>query len=162
MQLGVTATAAEVNKMDGVTATTAELNILDGVTATTAELNYVDGVTSNIQTQLDGKAEKSHSHTITASASDDDVVVLTGTNGSNKVTYSASHADSGVTAGTYNSVTVDEKGHVTAGTNPTTLSGYGITDAYTKDQIDALQLITVEDIDTICGTTFYTSETGVF
>ena len=40
-----------------------------------------------------------------------------------------SHATSGVTAGTYKSVTVDSKGHVTAGTNPTTLSGYGITDA---------------------------------
>ena len=35
-----------------VTATAAELNVLDGVTANTAELNYVDGVTSNIQTQL--------------------------------------------------------------------------------------------------------------
>lgn len=38
-----------------VTATAAEINKLDGVTATTAELNYVDGVTSNIQTQLDAK-----------------------------------------------------------------------------------------------------------
>ncbi|WP_374028912.1 tail fiber domain-containing protein [Bdellovibrio bacteriovorus] len=38
-------------------------------------------------------------------------------------------ATSGVTAGTYKSVTVDAKGRVTAGTNPTTLSGYGITDA---------------------------------
>lgn len=46
----------------GVTATAAELNKLDGVTATTAELNYVDGVTSNIQTQLDGKASSSHTH----------------------------------------------------------------------------------------------------
>lgn len=54
-QLGVTATAAELNIMDGVTATAAELNILDGVTATTAQLNYVKGVTSNIQTQLDSK-----------------------------------------------------------------------------------------------------------
>ncbi|NCN95197.1 MAG: hypothetical protein GW917_00575, partial [Bdellovibrionales bacterium] len=36
---------------------------------------------------------------------------------------------SGVSAGTYKSVTVDTKGRVTAGTNPTTLSGYGITDA---------------------------------
>jgi hypothetical protein len=33
------------------------------------------------------------------------------------------------TAGTYKSVTVDSKGRVTAGTNPTTLAGYGITDA---------------------------------
>ena len=51
----ITATAAEINKLDGVTATTAELNLVDGVTATTAELNYVDGVTSNIQTQLNAK-----------------------------------------------------------------------------------------------------------
>lgn len=44
-------------------------------------------------------------------------------------TRTISHATSGVTAGTYTSVTVNETGHVTAGTNPTTLSGYGITDA---------------------------------
>lgn len=43
---GVTATTAELNIMDGVTASTAELNIMDGVTATTAELNLMDGVTS--------------------------------------------------------------------------------------------------------------------
>ena len=48
----ITATAAELNIMDGVTATASELNIMDGVTATTTELNYVDGVTSSIQTQL--------------------------------------------------------------------------------------------------------------
>jgi hypothetical protein len=52
----LTASAAELNLLDGVTATTAELNLLDGVTATTAELNYVDGVTSGIQGQLDDKA----------------------------------------------------------------------------------------------------------
>ena len=39
-----------------VTATASELNIMDGVTATTAEINYVDGVTSAIQTQIDTKA----------------------------------------------------------------------------------------------------------
>ena len=43
---GVTATATELNILDGVTSTTAELNILDGVTSTTAELNILDGVTS--------------------------------------------------------------------------------------------------------------------
>jgi len=37
------------------------------------------------------------------------------------------------TAGTYRSVTTDSKGRVTAGTNPTTLSGYGITDAQPLD-----------------------------
>ena len=43
---GVTATATELNIMDGVTSTTAELNILDGVTATATELNILDGVTA--------------------------------------------------------------------------------------------------------------------
>ena len=33
-----------------------------GITATAAELNYVDGVTSNIQTQLNSKAASSHNH----------------------------------------------------------------------------------------------------
>ena len=42
----VTATAAELNIMDGVTSTAAELNIMDGVTSTAAELNIVDGVTA--------------------------------------------------------------------------------------------------------------------
>jgi len=42
----VTATAAEVNVLDGITATTAELNILDGVTATAAEINVLDGITA--------------------------------------------------------------------------------------------------------------------
>ena len=44
---GVTATATELNILDGVTATTTELNILDGVTASTAELNILDGVTAS-------------------------------------------------------------------------------------------------------------------
>ena len=43
---GVTSTAAELNILDGVTSTAAEINILDGVTSTTAELNLLDGVTS--------------------------------------------------------------------------------------------------------------------
>jgi hypothetical protein len=43
---GITASTAELNLLDGVTATTAELNILDGVTATTSEINLLDGVTA--------------------------------------------------------------------------------------------------------------------
>jgi phage-related tail fiber protein len=43
-------------------------------------------------------------------------------------TGSATLANSGVGAGTYRSVAVDSKGRVTAGTNPTTFSGYGISD----------------------------------
>lgn len=57
--LGITATAAEINKLAGnavtaadltklsqVTSSAAELNILDGVTSSTAELNILDGVTA--------------------------------------------------------------------------------------------------------------------
>ena len=54
----------------GVTATAAELNKLDGVTATTTELNYIDGVTSNIQTQLNNKAASSHTHNVLSVQSD--------------------------------------------------------------------------------------------
>ena len=55
----MSATATELNVLDGITSSTAELNILDGATLTTTELNYVDGVTSAIQTQLDAKASSS-------------------------------------------------------------------------------------------------------
>ncbi|MEE3913532.1 phage tail protein [Pseudomonas viridiflava] len=43
----------------------------------------------------------------------------------------------GVLPGTYNRVTVDRRGLVMAGFNPTTLGGYGIADAYSKAEIDA-------------------------
>lgn len=45
----VTATATELNLIDGVTATTDELNILDGCTATYTELNLLDGATAGTQ-----------------------------------------------------------------------------------------------------------------
>ena len=48
----ITATAAELNIMDGVTSTAAELNILDGVTSTAAEINVIDGDTSATSTTL--------------------------------------------------------------------------------------------------------------
>lgn len=53
-------------------------------------------------------------------------------------TVAITHNTSGVKAGTYKSVTVDTYGHVTAGTNPTTLSGYGITDALSSSTKYAL------------------------
>lgn len=45
--------------------------------------------------------------------------------------------NTGVTAGAYNKVTVDAKGRVIAGSNPSTLAGQGITDAYTIAQVDS-------------------------
>jgi hypothetical protein len=56
---GITSSTAELNILDGATVSASELNILDGATLTTTELNYVDGVTSAIQTQLDGKLDES-------------------------------------------------------------------------------------------------------
>jgi hypothetical protein len=47
-------------------------------------------------------------------------------------------ATSGVSAGTYQSVTTDVYGRITAGTNPTTIAGYNITNAYTKTEIDSI------------------------
>ena len=60
------ATAAAALSNLGLTATASELNKLDGITASTAELNYVKGVTSAIQTQLNGKAAASHGNHVPA------------------------------------------------------------------------------------------------
>jgi hypothetical protein len=51
--------------------------------------------------------------------------------GSGTTSISTALSNTGVTASTYKSVTVDAKGRVTAGSNPTTLAGYGITNAVT-------------------------------
>ena len=64
-----------------------------------------------------------------------------GTASSSRIVVNADDIDlatTGVSASTYKSVTVDGYGRVTAGTNPTTLAGYGITDAYTTTYIDTL------------------------
>lgn len=52
----------------------------------------------------------------------------------------AEHVDagSGVEPGTYTKVEVNARGLVVGGSNPSTLNGYGITDAYTKTQADTL------------------------
>lgn len=50
--------------------------------------------------------------------------------------YEMAFGRSGVSAGTYRSVTVDKYGRVIAATNPTTVAGYGLTDVYTKGQVD--------------------------
>lgn len=96
-----TAATALVNL--GLTATASEINKLDGVTATTAELNYVDGVTSNIQTQLNNKAASSHTHSAaTTSAngfmSSSDKTKLNGiATGANNYSHPSTHAASMIT-----------------------------------------------------------------
>ena len=62
------------------------------------------------------------------------------------------HPSSGVVIGDYTRVTVDENGHVTNGSNPTTLSGYGITDAAYKTHSHADSDITSLDASKLTGT----------
>lgn len=59
-----------------------------------------------------------------------------GTASTSRIVVNADNIDlatTGVGAGTYKSVTVDTYGRITSGINPTTLSGYGITDAQPLD-----------------------------
>jgi len=64
-----------------------------------------------------------------------------GTASSSRIVVNSDNIDlatSGVTPGTYQSVTFDAYGRATAGTNPTTIGGYNITNAYTKGEIDSI------------------------
>ena len=70
------------------------------------------------------------------------------------------HPTSGVTAGTYKSVTVDNKGHVTAGSNPTTLAGYGIIDAAAKSHTHDDRYYTESEINTKLNAKLNTSLKG--
>ena len=84
-----------------ITATAAEINLLDGVTATTAELNYTDGVTSNIQTQLNAKQASDQQLTDIAGLTPSDGGFIVG-DGSNFVLESGAtvRASLGLTIGT--------------------------------------------------------------
>ncbi|MGY4022080.1 gp53-like domain-containing protein [Aeromonas sobria] len=79
-----------------------------------------------------GKANKlSTARTIALAG---DVTGQASFDGSGNISITATYKNSGVVAGTYRSVTVDAKGNITAGSNPTTLAGYGITDAVPNSQ----------------------------
>lgn len=117
------------------------LNAADvGALAATEEVSSVDILATKayVTEQTKEKSDKGHGHTISAGAEDDDVVILEGTGGTDAVSYKASHKKpDNLTAGTYKSVTVNEYGHITAGTNPTTVADFGITDVYTKEETAA-------------------------
>jgi len=83
-----------------LTATAAELNTLDGITASTTELNYVDGVTSAIQTQLNSKAATASLATVATSGAYSD---LSGTPTpiTTQLTLTASTSAPTVSAGTF-------------------------------------------------------------
>lgn len=51
------------------------------------------------------------------------------------------------TSGTYRSVTTDAQGRIISGTNPTTVTGYGLTDVYTKTEVNSLMPTTLPASD---------------
>lgn len=93
------------------------------------------GSAAKVQTNLDTVEDKVDDHIANSTVhfTSTERTKLSGiATGANNYT----HPNSGVTAGTYKSVTVNAQGHVTAGTNPTTLAGYGITDAEAKGSVN--------------------------
>ncbi len=110
--------------------------------------NFLEGLTGNdtLTELLALKADK----TITISAG----TGLTG-GGNLSANRTLSLATTGVKAGTYTKVTVDTYGRVTVGNNPTTLAGYGITDAYTKTEADG-KYVTIATPQTITGQKTFT------
>lgn len=111
---GVTSTTAELNILDGVTSTAAEINKLDGLTATTTELNYVDGVTSAIQTQLDALEPASSKVTKKLSGSTATAYEITHGHGTQHVRTTVLDYGNNGSGATYEQVFVDVKNSTTS------------------------------------------------
>jgi len=102
------------------------------------------------------------SHTHSQYLTGNQTISVTGdATGSGTTAIALTLANSGVTAGTYRSVTVDAKGRVTAGTNPTTLSGYGITDALSSSGGTISGNLTVTGNLVLNGTTTTVNSTTI-
>ena len=117
---------------------------------------HTDNVNIHVTAPQKVEWDTAYTHSTSAHARTDATKVEgSETNGNIKIndneTIVYAHPASGVTAGTYKSVTVDSEGHITAGTNPTTLQGYGITDTYTSEQVDAELDKKVDNTITING-----------
>jgi len=101
------------------------------------------GTTALAFTQFSGAGQITAGAGLTKTGNTFDV----GTASATRIVVNADSIDlatTGIGAGTYRSVTVDTYGRITAGTNPTTLSGYGITDAQALDAtLTALAGVTV-------------------
>lgn len=129
---GATTAAAALTNL-GLTATAAELNVLDGIpgTLTATEIGYLDGVTSAIQTQLDGKASFTIGASQAASGSATDFTGIPATVNVITLTFSQvslSGTDNldirlGNSGGFISSGYVAPYGHAIAGTTITAATG---------------------------------------
>jgi hypothetical protein len=115
---GVTATASELNILDGVTATTSELNILDGVTSTATELNLLDGVTGTLVTEAGTQTltNKTFGDDITISSAVPEIVLTdTTTNADARISADSSAGSLTISADFNNEATTTKMGFLCDG-----------------------------------------------
>ena len=95
-----------------------------GITATAQELNYMDGVTSNVQTQLNGKAATSHNHNASnINAGTLDIArIPTGTSASTVALGNHTHSGYAASSHTHGTDDVTALTGYTEGSSTTTLS----------------------------------------
>ena len=129
-----TKVTAVANHYNPITDNTKQLNASGNdntniTNSSTGQLNVIVGLKRDAAGHITEVISKkiystdTKSFTITAGSSDDDVVILSGTNGTNAVTYSASHAEKG------------PKDGYTSSNTTTTISGYGSSETIKIPQI---------------------------
>ena len=125
---GLSMTGADGSTVPTIALNSATANDASTVVARDASGNFAAGtVTANLIGNASTATKLTGSATVSMTG---DVSWTSGAfDGSANVTGVATLSNTGVAAGTYRSVTVNTKGRVTGGSNPTTLAGYGITDA---------------------------------
>lgn len=104
------------------------------------------GDVTGLQTALDGKAAFSHSHANATPSVAGFMSAADKTKLDESVNYT--HPFSGVDPGSYGKVTVNAFGHVTGGSNPVTLGGYGISEKFVSlNPTYGEQVDNVNDVD---------------
>ena len=140
------------NAITGITGSNATLTIIKGNgTTSTVTVNNVANAGAATKATQDSAGQQINSTYIKGlSVSGQTITYTKGNNTTGTITTqdtAYTHPNSGVTAGTYKSVTVNAQGHVTAGSNPTTLAGYGITDASLKGHTHSQYLTASSDLN---------------
>ena len=140
------------NTITSITGSNATLTIIKGNgTTSTVTVNNVANAGAATKATQDSAGQQINSTYIKGlSVSGQTITYTKGNNTTGTITTQDTvytHPNSGVTAGTYKSVIVNAQGHVTAGSNPTTLAGYGITDASLKGHTHSQYLTASSDLN---------------